>query len=657
MGLLGKLVLKLAADSAKFETDMKRARESAKKFGAQTKKAAGSAAKSMELARKSAKKFGAQTKKAAGSAAKSMAVAGTAALAMGAMIVKSNLASIDSLAKTADKLGATTEALAGLRHAAELTGVKTGTLDMAIQRMTRRLSEAAKGTGEAQGAIKELGLSSQELAKLKPEQQFAAIAAKMGEVTSQADKVRLSFKLFDSEGVALVNTLALGEDGLAAAAKEAEVLGLALSRVDAAKVEAANDAITRMSAGASGFGKTLTVALAPFIGAVADELTKAAIASNGFRDQIATGLDMATTGVIMLGKTFLGLNLVWDAVKLGFNVMALHVQKWYQLIMRGAQATLEFANVGGIFDGAVAGGQAMLANQAAVVSMLETDRDKILASGAATLTQYDELEGKVLSYRDSIEAASQAAAEAVAAEAPGGTNAEQGVSETGISEAETAKFASKLEALNNYLSAESERIDNASIARASMVIAAHEANAISDTKQAELLESIAIDHETKMTEIKQRALADRSKYLVMSDKEMVKSSVKSGLTLLTVAGRYNKKAEKVARAAAIVDAGISMWQGVAAGVKLGYPAAIPAVAAALATGAMALSNLGAGGTTSAPSGSTVEVTDPLGGQDTTERELTIKLVGMARDAFIEEEIIPGLNDAGERKVKVDYMAA
>ena len=70
---------------------------------------------------------------------------------MGAL-VKSSLDAVDALAKTSQKLGITTEALAGLRHAAELTGVKTQTLDMAIQRMTRRVAEAAAGTGEAKAA-------------------------------------------------------------------------------------------------------------------------------------------------------------------------------------------------------------------------------------------------------------------------------------------------------------------------------------------------------------------------------------------------------------------------------------------------------------------------------------------------------------------------
>ena len=47
----------------------------------------------------------------------------------------------------------------------------------------------------------------------------------MEAVDTQSDRVRLAFKLFDSEGVSLVNTLALGEEGLRNAAAEAEAFG------------------------------------------------------------------------------------------------------------------------------------------------------------------------------------------------------------------------------------------------------------------------------------------------------------------------------------------------------------------------------------------------------------------------------------------------
>lgn len=60
-------------------------------------------------------------------------------------LVKANLGAGDVLAKTADKVGIAAESLQEMRYAAELTGVQTSTLDMAMQRLSRRVGEAARG--------------------------------------------------------------------------------------------------------------------------------------------------------------------------------------------------------------------------------------------------------------------------------------------------------------------------------------------------------------------------------------------------------------------------------------------------------------------------------------------------------------------------------
>ena len=224
-------------------------------------------------------KIGAIGKTAGAILGKGIMAGAGAAMAAGAgfaAIVKSQLGAIDDIAKTSDKLGLTTEALIGLHHAAELTGVGAKTLDMAVQRMTRRIAEAARGSGEAKSALRELGLDAQALSKMTPDQALGEIAGAMGRVESQADKVRLAFKLFDSEGVALVNTLNLGKDGLAEVAAEADRLGATFSRVDAAQVEAANDAIQRAKTAWAGFFAQATVDLAPFIELVSTDLTNAA---------------------------------------------------------------------------------------------------------------------------------------------------------------------------------------------------------------------------------------------------------------------------------------------------------------------------------------------------------------------------------------------
>jgi len=194
------------------------------------------------------------------------ALVGVAGVAGFGYLIKSSLTASDSLVKTASKIGTTADSLAGLRHAAELTGVATTTMDMALQRFTRRTAEAAKGTGEAKGAIKELGIDAQALNRMPLDERMLVLADAFGNVASESDRLRLAFKLFDSEGAALVNTLGKGRKGLNDMLIEAKALGLGLSDNAAKGVEAANDEFTKLHALFTGMTRQLSAALAPALG-------------------------------------------------------------------------------------------------------------------------------------------------------------------------------------------------------------------------------------------------------------------------------------------------------------------------------------------------------------------------------------------------------
>ncbi|WP_299948130.1 hypothetical protein [uncultured Microbulbifer sp.] len=292
MGTVASLLVELGANTASFHGKMARAQKESRKTGASFNK----------LAKTGAVAFA--------------AMAAAAVTGIG-VIVAHSLKVNDQLAKTADKLDVTTEALAGLRHAAELTGVSQRKLDLGLQRMTRRVAEAAQGTGEARGALRELGLDAQKLARLSPDRQFANIATAMNQVGNQSDRVRLGFKLFDSEGVDLINTLKLGKGGLSELAKEAEVLGLAISRVDAAKMEQANDAMSRAGAVAKGLGNEITAKVSPVITSVAQGFTDWAVNVGGFESAVNSALNGAVQGAVLVLDAFYPIELTFNVLKLG----------------------------------------------------------------------------------------------------------------------------------------------------------------------------------------------------------------------------------------------------------------------------------------------------------------------------------------------------
>lgn len=210
--------------------------------------------KSLKGANASFKKWANTTKVAAG------AVAGALT-----GIVASATKAADSLAKTSAKLGMTTTELAGLRYAAELSGVGVTQLDTGLQRIIRRTSEAAVGVGEARGALKELGIDAAKFNSLSQSEKVFELADAFEAVESSGDKVRLMMKLADTEGVGLVNTLALGSDKLRAMQVEAQRLGLAFEDGAAAKFEKFGDQITVVQKQFVGLKNTIATEMLPIL--------------------------------------------------------------------------------------------------------------------------------------------------------------------------------------------------------------------------------------------------------------------------------------------------------------------------------------------------------------------------------------------------------
>lgn len=201
---------------------------------------------------------------------------------------------LDELGKTADRINVSAEALSEFQFVAELTGVNVNTLNLGLQRMVRRISEAAAGTGEAQKAIRELGLDAQTLNRLQADEQFKTIADAMEDVRSESDKLRLATKLFDSEGARLVVTLKAGRAEIERLQETARKYGLSLSREQIASVERFNDAMTELRAVFKGIFRLAIVELAPALERIT--LTMTEVTS-----------DRLLKGVAALSQTMLGL--------------------------------------------------------------------------------------------------------------------------------------------------------------------------------------------------------------------------------------------------------------------------------------------------------------------------------------------------------------
>jgi hypothetical protein len=240
-------------------------------------------------------------------------------------LTTSAMESIDVTAKLADRVGATTENLVGLQHAAGLAGVENESLDKALTKVGVNLANAAQGSGPAKDALDQLGLSAQQLAGKDRVEAFGLIADKLNAVQNPAQRSALAVELFGKAGAELAPLLAVGSEGIAQAVAEADKLGISFSRVDAAQVEAANDAMTRAGEALQGVGTKLAIGLAPFIEAAANKFTE--LATEGIdtgtlidsaMEFTASAIGVVADVVHTVGLGFLAAKPVVTVAALGF---------------------------------------------------------------------------------------------------------------------------------------------------------------------------------------------------------------------------------------------------------------------------------------------------------------------------------------------------
>ena len=173
----------------------------------------------------------------------------------------------DRIGKVASKLGISTEALQKFQFSAEQSGVSTETLNMAFQRFTRRIADAKDGAGPAVKAFEEMGISLSGVngQTKTAEELFFEVADAMKGVESETERVKLAFKLFDSEGVGMINMLQNGSEAIIAQGKQLEDYGGIIDEKAIRATERFNDAMNLFSKSARGAFSDAVLGIDDFI--------------------------------------------------------------------------------------------------------------------------------------------------------------------------------------------------------------------------------------------------------------------------------------------------------------------------------------------------------------------------------------------------------
>lgn len=295
------------------------------------------------------------------------AITGLAGAAGIGALVKAQMGAIDSTAKVADQLGISTEALVGLRHAADLAGVGNEEFDASLRKMQKSIGDASVSGGSAAEKFEALGLSVNDLANSSPDQQFIKISEAITSIENPAQRAAAVTDIFGKQGQKLLNTMLGGAGAIKDATAETELFGTSLSRVEAAKVEAANDSLTRVGRVVEGIGTQLAVAVAPYIDAAAKKFIEFATAGGGIRSTVGVGLEFVAGAVATTADMV-------EALKLGFQFLQVKATQGLAYIVgglstltAGAESALKYLGVdvgAGVSDSLKTASEEMLSTAA-----------------------------------------------------------------------------------------------------------------------------------------------------------------------------------------------------------------------------------------------------------------------------------------------------
>ena len=202
------------------------------------------------------------------------ALVGVAGVAGFGLMIRSSLKTIDANKKLADRLGLTTQQLAGFELASVLAGESVETVQSAFQKLSKNIFEAGQGLSTPVKALEKLRLTAKQLQKLSFDEQIKLIADRMSQLSTQSEKLGVASQLLGRAGMVMVNMLDLGSEGLSKMQQEALDLGIALSTASSKQVEDFNDSLSVFKFTLQGVANSITAEFAPAMQTVTDKLTK-----------------------------------------------------------------------------------------------------------------------------------------------------------------------------------------------------------------------------------------------------------------------------------------------------------------------------------------------------------------------------------------------
>ena len=171
--------------------------------------------------------------------------------------------------KMVSQTGISTGGAAGFRTMAAESGVAMNVISKGISTMERSV---ASGSAKTQAAFAQIGVSTDALKAMKPEEQFSAIAEAIGSIEDPAQRATIATDIFGRAGMAMMPVLEMGGQALAYYKDEAQKLGLALGGEATARAKELHETLNRLKGAVEGLLMAMANAVSGGAGKLAGRL-------------------------------------------------------------------------------------------------------------------------------------------------------------------------------------------------------------------------------------------------------------------------------------------------------------------------------------------------------------------------------------------------
>ncbi len=173
----------------------------------------------------------------------------------------------DQLDKMSNRTGLAVDWLSKMDYVASQTGSSLETVEKSVAKMQKTINDAGRGLSTQTEALEKLNLNYEQLKSLSPEEQFEILGNAIANLDTDTEKTAIAMDIFGKAGTKLLPMFKSGADGMNAMSKQAEKLGLILSKEDAKSAADLTDAMDRL-------GRAFMMIKIQVGGALAPTLTK-----------------------------------------------------------------------------------------------------------------------------------------------------------------------------------------------------------------------------------------------------------------------------------------------------------------------------------------------------------------------------------------------